>query len=658
MSAKKSLVVTLRIFFILFSLMFIRDAFYKWDGYSYYMGFKDFLPDLSLSFILWTLLGVIAAFLFWIVTYGLSKVSLRYLKINCFEQVLIYFLLGIIAFILKKTFLDISISDSIGINYYLFLISSGLLVLVLFWLASKYINFEKALVGIDIRIAPLFWIFTVLLILAVPFSMIKKSTSDSKAGYHSQPSTKTAQGVFIGNNKRPNIIVVVMDALTALDMQLYGYHRPTTPFIAEWAKDAIVFNRAYSTSNWTTPSTMSILTGQRPWTHRVWYLAENHPVSFYKNNLPDILREHGYAVYGFAQNNYAHPKTLGMKDAFIIRDEVDTFWISPTWLIDKSVEFYLKRPIVAKWIFIDNPLVSPFNIKLFRFPYYITSIRPETVYNRFLDVIAGKTEQPFFAYIHVYPPHFPYNPRATYMGAFGDAEELNTPEKQINSSLIGTYYKPDTQRKVNILRKRYDEFILDADNEFKIFMERLSEKTDMSNTVIIFTSDHGESFSNGYVSHGEFELYESLVRVPLVIKTPRTTKTLTAEMPVEQIDIAPTILELADIPVPEWMEGRSLVPVLEGKTHEPRPVFSMQLMKNRILGNYFIDKGTIAVWDGGYKLVNYLEKNKSLLFDLKSDTNETRDISKEEPQIAQRLAALIENELSRANKSIKRSNAY
>ncbi|RJO60638.1 hypothetical protein C4544_04830 [candidate division WS5 bacterium] len=658
MSAKKSLLITLRIFFVLFSFVFIRDAFYKWDGYSYYMTFRDFLPDLSLAFIFWTLLGVITSFIFWIVIYGFSKIILRYLKINLFEQLMLLCSIIIVAFILKKTFLDVSLSDVIGLSYYTFITLAGILVLIFCWLTRK-LNYEKILLELNSRITLLFWFFILLLILAVPLSALNKQHVDLPPSAY--PLHKTEREVIKGelaDKKRPNIILVVMDALTARDMQVYGYHRLTTPFISEWAKDAFVFDRSYSTSNWTTPSTMSIMTGQRPWTHRIWHLAENQPVKDYKDSLPRVLKDYGYSVYGFVQNNYAHPRTLGIKDPFLINDDVKTFWISPTWLVDQSVKFYLKRPIVAKWIFIDNPLIVPFNVSLFRFPYYITSIRSEVVYDRFLENIPKATEKPFFAYIHVYPPHFPYMPPDSYIGKFGDVGLLNTAEKQIESNLIGMQYGAEKQKDVDILRKRYDEFILYSDQEFKIFLEKLEDKVNMSNTIIFLLSDHGECFSHGFVSHGEFDLYEPLVHVPLIIKTPWKDKGRIISMPVEQIDIAPTVLEFAGIQVPEWMEGRSLIPMLKGEMLEPKPVISMQLMKNRTIGNYPITKGTIAVWEGNYKLIKYLEENKSLLFDLGSDPDETDNISEKEPEITQRLLKIIGDELSDANNKITRSNMH
>lgn len=657
-STKKSLLITLRIFFVLFTLKFIKDAFYNWDGYSYYMRFIDFLPDLSLAFILWTVFGLIFTFTFWLITYGLTKIIPKTFRKIRYEHIIIWLTFAAVIVFIKRNIFNISFSELLGLDHSLILVIAAVLAITFILSVNKYINYEKMLIEVNARIAPLLWLFVFLLILAVPFSLIKKGPVHLISPDHSSAEVEqeeTVSGKFTGK-KRPNFIMVVMDTLSARDMQLYGYNRPTTPFISEWAKDAFVFNRTYSTSNWTTPATMSIMTGQRPWTHRIWYQVERNPVRNYRDNLPIILKNNGYTIYGFVQNKHAHPENLGISDAFVIKDKVHNFWINRDWWDDKYAKFHLNNTIIAEWIFENNPLVKLLNLKLFRHPIFTSLIRSETVYNRFFEVVSQKPEQPFFAYIHVYPPHLPYLPPAPYMGMFGDEDKYNTIEKQVNSYFIDTYYPPQKQKEVDIFRKRYDEFILYSDQQFKALLMRLSETVNMSDTIIIFLSDHGESFSHGFVGHSHIELYEPLVHIPLVIKIPWRKEGQTIDMPVEQIDIAPTILEFADIPVPEWMEGRSLLPVLEGKTLEPRPIFSMQLFKNRTIGNPPITKGTIAVWDGDYKLIQYTEDNKFLLFDLSSDPDETNNISKEKSEILHRLKKLIEDGLSNANRRITQSS--
>lgn len=660
MTGKKSFLIILRVFFILFSLQFVGDAFYRWDGYSYYMRFMDFLPDLSLAFILWTIIGVILASALWGIAYGLFRITSKFPITIRLEHVIAFFIFtGLSLFIKdglqffhpsKRIFFiyNISPGNFISLIPLLILIIGGVLVVVDICLRRKYL--EKMLYGLDTRITPLVWLFALLFILAVPFSLFKNGTPDKK----SLPPGSASLALHA--EKRPNIILVTMDALTALDMEAYGYGVPTTPFISKWAKDATVFNRAYSSSNWTGPAAMSLITGQRPWTHKVWFLVRNNPVENYETGLPMTLKDYGYAVYGFVQNEYAHPDTLGAKNAFLIKDKHYTFWIPSGWWFDKFANFFVDRPIVQEWLFETNPIAERIND--YR-PDIRTTLQPsEIVYNRFLEFIKNNSSgsRPFFAWLHVDAPHGHYLPPEPYMGVLGDAQKFNTYNKQEKSGLLYTEYPPQRQADVDILRKRYDEFIMYSDKQFELFLLRLAKSIDVSNTIIILSSDHGESFSHGYRGHSSQHLYEPLVHIPLIIKMPGRAKGEVIDSLVEQIDIAPTILKLAGIPVPQWMEGRSLTPLFEDKHLEPRPIFSMQLIKNRSLGRHPIAKGTIAVWDGDYKLIYYLEPKKALLFNLLTDPDEIQNIYEEQPEIAERLLRLINDQLSEANERIIHSS--
>lgn len=287
----------------------------------------------------------------------------------------------------------------------------------------------------------------------------------------------------------------------------------------------------------------------------------------------------------------------------------------------------------------------------------------ETVYERFIHDISLAHDKPFFARIHLYPPHDLFLPPEPYMGVFGDKDKFNTEAKQLESDLFYKYYEPERQKDIDILRKRYDEFILYSDQQFKVFLSQLNNTIDMSNTIIILTSDHGESFSHGYSNHDGPYLYESLVHVPLIVKMPDISGSgnehvngKRIEMNVGQADIAPTILEIAGLPVPEWIEGRSLVPLLNGRFLEPRPVFSMQLIKNKDIGNVEINRGTLAVWDGDYKLIHYLDEGKSLLFNVRDDPDELRDLFAEEPEISHNLLSIIKENLNKANEKIRQLN--
>ncbi|MBI5739900.1 MAG: sulfatase-like hydrolase/transferase [Nitrospirae bacterium] len=519
------------------------------------------------------------------------------------------------------------------------------------------------------HITPLVWLFAGLFVAAMPLSamnILHKPPPELMDEYAQNSN-------IIPTGKKPNIIIVIMDALTALDMQVYGYERPTTPFITRWAEEAVVFNRVYSAAHWTTPATMSLMTGQNVWTHRLWYFAYNNPRKIrYKDNLTRILMENGYSNYAFVQNKFANPRTLGIEDSFLLRDYSSRFnnMLLGSGPATEFSKFFVRRPITRE-IFALHPLNIENIVKAViqkrgtlqqeqELPAadQTTTFPPRLVYDRFLSLASSegdrpnnkqkqlKLKEPFFALLFALPPHDPYLPSLPYKGVLGDKDK---PSKLIEQGP----YDPEDQPKVDIMRKRYDEFLMYCDNEFEKLIKRLEETLDMSNTIIILTSDHGESFSHNYLGHTGKHLNEQKVRIPLIIKFPGIEQGKVVDLPVSQIDIAPTVLEFAGLKAPSWMEGRSLAPIFLGTFLDSRPVFSMELMENRSFGAP-ITKGTIAVWDGDYKLVYYPDEEKTVLFNLRDDPEESHDIFADERMIGQRLRKLVKNNLRLANEKIKK----
>jgi len=185
-------------------------------------------------------------------------------------------------------------------------------------------------------------------------------------------------------------------------------------------------------------------------------------------------------------------------------------------------------------------------------------------------------------------------------------------------------------------------------------ISQLKKRRKLNNSIIILSSDHGESFAHDYWGHGG-SLNEPSTRIPLIIKNHNQIQGKIIDSLVGQEDISPTILELANIQVPLWMEGRSLVPLMRDISIPSKPIFSMNLFSNP--KGYKIIKGTFAVWKGNYKLIHYLEENKSLLFNLRNDPDELDNLFDKEPEISQRLLSLIHENLDEANENISRGLA-
>jgi arylsulfatase A-like enzyme len=278
-----------------------------------------------------------------------------------------------------------------------------------------------------------------------------------------------------------------------------------------------------------------------------------------------------------------------------------------------------------------------------------TIIPPERAFNRFLAVVDDNPPEPFFAWIHLYPPHYPYLPPEPYIGMFNSLPEMRSLNDQFKV-FLSQNFSPNARPKINAIRTRYDEFIRYCDKQFEDFIDQLKTRNKLKNTVIILSSDHGESFEHGYLGHAG-TLFEPETHIPLVIKSASQTEGQVINEPVEQIDIPATILDLANVRVPSWMEGRSLLPLINGESLPSRPSFIMNFQGNPSRGHQ-ITEGTVAVRSNDYKLIHYLKQSKSLLFDLKNDPNELNNLFDKKPELGRRLLSLIQDNLDKANEKI------
>jgi arylsulfatase A-like enzyme len=445
-------------------------------------------------------------------------------------------------------------------------------------------------------------------------------------------------------------------------MSAYGYSRPTTPFISEWAKSASLFTGLEAASNYTIPTTVSLMTGKRLWTHQSYHSEGYRPVKGDTEILPIILREHGYYNMAFIQNVLASVSRLYPRNSFNKAPNPYKFYVphNPYEAMDKVLyQLFGDKIKFYNWIIKDDFILLKYLRRSFEdfYPVSVNGAFPHKALNSFLETIDNNPPQPFFAWIHLFPPHLPYLPPKPYIGKFLPSSDLNNALSQFEERIrILRNKKLENAQKpanpiVEAFKARYDEFILYCDKEFEDFITKLNARDLADNTVIILSSDHGEIIRSDYIGHGG-QLDEPETNIPLIIKEPNQKKGQIINKPVDQVDIPATILDLAHIPVPSVMEGRSLVPLLHGKKFESRPVFSMYLQENPSRDHHLINKGIVAVWEGEYKLKYYLEKQKSYLFNLKKDPDEQNDLFETEPETGKRLLGMIKEELQLANERI------
>ncbi|NOZ68088.1 MAG: sulfatase-like hydrolase/transferase [Deferribacteres bacterium] len=637
-----------RLIFTMFSLYLLGDAFFRWDAFRYYAPFSEFLPAVALATVLWSAVSVLASLLAWIPLKVLERLFPSRARSDLTERwmlfICLFLLLSITLWLGKRTFwehgritLQVKLAALSGIT--------AAAVFLAWLLRNRAVQWMDA---VQDRVTPLLWLFGVCFILSVP--LVAYCTWGKETH-----RTAVKEIVHPAPDKNlPNIILVTFDALAAGDMSVYGYERPTTPFISEWAKTAVLFTRTEAASNWTPPTTSTLMTGKRVWTHRTYHEKGTKPFRSSTESLPLLLKKNGYYNMAFIVNHLASVQTLGVADSFDVAPPATAF-STPVSLLEIADAFlyglFGEKIRLYDWVIKEDFILSRV-LSVLSSDYSVTTVPPSKAFNRFLEIMDDNPPtRPFFAWIHLFPPHFPYLPPEPFMGMFDSSPQFRTRKSQDREMWISD--SRYNQAAVGVLRARYDEFIRYCDSEFEGFINELQKRGLLKNSVIILSSDHGESFQRRYLRHGGEHLYEQVTRIPLIIKEPgRRTGTVINAL-AGQADIPATILALAGIPVPSWMEGRSLVPLMKGEETEPRPEFSMNLQTNPSRGHR-ITKGVVAVWDGEYKLIHNLKENTSLLFNLKKDPGELENLVDREPETARRLLFLIQDSLRKANDRIRR----
>jgi arylsulfatase A-like enzyme len=177
------------------------------------------------------------------------------------------------------------------------------------------------------------------------------------------------------------------------------------------------------------------------------------------------------------------------------------------------------------------------------------------------------------------------------------------------------------------------------------------------NTVVILTADHGESFAHEYGKHTGPGLYESIIHIPLIVKLPHQTQGTRASNVAEQVDIAPTIADLAGFSKSSTWEGRSLVQICRSTQADAlvpvTPVFAMNFEQNPRHSS--LTTGSVAVIEGHWKFVEYMGKLHyrlmpqlhDQLYDLSTDPDEHSNQISDFPDEAERLRGLIAAQLLR-----------
>lgn len=450
--------------------------------------------------------------------------------------------------------------------------------------------------------------------------------------------------------ERPNVVFYVIDGAGADLMSVYGYERPTTPFLEKLAAEGVVFERAHSNSTWTQPSTVSFMTslhhsvlgGLRRGVHST-------PVPAAAVTMAEHFRRGGYTTASLTSNPNAG-RLIGLDRGVDLMRDAETEHHS-TSSLELHEQFWKLREAYP----------------------------------------AG----PFWVHFQTTDVHEPNEPESPWAGRWvsaaqreqaGDWEERmwEAGGDRFGQTSIMDFYDQAIAR-AGIPRRDfftarkglYDETMAHQDHALEQLVGELKAKGEWENTILVIGADHGHpagtfsrfgrSLLEPQPEPWEGALFDSYAtRVPLIVVWPgKIAGGRRVAEPVSMIDVLPTLLDLAGLPQPEVLQGQSLAPLLRGEAMTVRPVildeFRVDEATGEMVGNLEIvdgrwgasleigplpagaprDRGRHAIPAGGrWGAVHpfYPEVPRLLLYDLENDRFALRAVNAEHPELVDRYA--------------------
>jgi arylsulfatase A-like enzyme len=366
-----------------------------------------------------------------------------------------------------------------------------------------------------------------------------------------------------GAAARPNVLLVVIETTRADHVSCYGYERETTPNIDKWmAGQGALFENAIVQAPFSGPSKASIATGRYPHSHGV----RDHPMllPYDEVTLAEAFKAQGYVTAGIGAGAWEDPQ-------YGYHQGCDSF--------NSITASYDRRRF---W-----PFVHTFRLSLNKIaPWYTDPDERIKVVgaDRAVDMARDRMQRahdegmPFFLHLEFNEPHATYEPPPPFDTAFGPTDKGKALVEEMKSgNQGGGVYRYDYEslgKEPEVLAQAvalYDGEIAYVDHELGRLFDAMSSGGFLEATIIAVTADHGENFGEHDVYFCHTFLYDSSVRVPLLIRYPKEiTPGSRFEGPVELIDIFPTLLDLAGIPTEGLpLDGLSLADSLEtggGKT--------------------------------------------------------------------------------------------
>jgi arylsulfatase A-like enzyme len=408
----------------------------------------------------------------------------------------------------------------------------------------------------------------------------------------------------------PNVILIVMDTTRADHMSVYGYEKDTTPYLRKFGEEAVRFDRAYATSTWTLSSHASLFTGLLPVTHQA--TQENLRLDDELHTLAELLADVGYETVSFSNNSWISSFTQ-LAQGF---ERVDAMWRRGAGESRKDGRHPTNRAVL-EWL------------------------------------ESRDTKRPYFLFVNYMEPHWPYVAPLAHRERFVPAGTKPEVVKRSGFPAI-RWYLQRRPPAPEVLRARvalYDAEIAHLDETLGDLLDGLRSRGDLDASLVILTSDHGENLGeHGHQGHS-FTLYDSTLRIPLLIRKPGGKPGGRVRRdPVQLTDVFATVAAAAGI---RQLDARVTgVDLLAGFAPEGRAIVAEYYHPHTFLGRFPRTpsaRRTLAPFERrirsirvGHDKLIWASDGRHELYQTFRDPGETDNLIGRDPQRARALEARLE----------------
>ena len=451
---------------------------------------------------------------------------------------------------------------------------------------------------------------------------------------------------------RPNVILVVVDALRARNLGCYrpGPKDQSSPHLDALAGSGILCERTYSTWNTTDPSLTCILTGRYPRSNGIMDHGDRATPEvrdrFAKSGTgltAEILKQSGYETgavdwmgrwfkRGFDEYGYRPQRSVARKFAHGL--SLPGVYIR--YALDHLPILQCYRPVRrASWRNLAQGLKDVFST--FGFTYRLAEIQDAASVTRLAcDFLDRPRSDPFFLFLHYWDTHTPYHCPRSFVP---EGTDLRDPKA--------------------LLAARYAGAVRYVDLQLGRLFEALKAKNLWNDTLLVVTSDHGDSLTEHDIFFDHHGLYEETTHVPLILHYPARWKAARRLSSfVQHVDILPTICEIAGIGAPPAGDGASLVPLIEGDAHQIRDAVFMEESYVQRKAALRTDRYKYILALDGTGWCRYCEKvhiGLEELYDLHDDPGETKDLSGSHRAVAEEMKARLNSMIAQLDMKLEQS---